>query len=134
LFLCLAMVKISGNFFEYCTAGMPSIIHYKANDRKISLLRNQNLSLGFKKNFNFISDVSKIDCGDILFLATDGLYELFNDNQEMLEINRVSECLIKNSNLSTTELMDKFKLLISNWKGKQKQSDDLSIIIVKKIK
>jgi CHASE2 domain-containing sensor protein len=134
LFLCLTMVKINSSNFEYCTAGMPSIIHYKANDKKISLLRNQNLSLGLKKNFNFISDVSKIDCGDILFLATDGLFELFNDRHEMLEVNRVSEFLINNSNLSTADLMNELKILISNWKGKQEQSDDLSVVIVKKIK
>jgi serine phosphatase RsbU (regulator of sigma subunit)/CHASE2 domain-containing sensor protein len=134
LFLCLTMVKINANYFEYCTAGMPYIIHYKANDKKISLLRNQNLSLGLKKNFNFISDVSKIDVGDILFLATDGLFELFNDRHEMLEVNRVSEFLINNSNLSTADLMNELKILISNWKGRQEQSDDLSVVIVKKIK
>ncbi|WP_337867027.1 SpoIIE family protein phosphatase [Ignavibacterium sp.] len=133
LFLCLTMIKIKKDYVEYITAGMPPILHYKFSEKKVYQYRNKNLSLGLKKDFSFVSDTIKVDSGDLLFLASDGLYELFNHKKEMLEIERVSQFIYNNAKLNSNEIVNNLKLFISNWIGKQAQADDISSVIIKKI-
>lgn len=132
LFLCLTIVTIRKDKAEFAIAGLPPLLHYQSSSKIISSYRNQNIPLGVKGNFKFSGSSISLNSNDILLIFTDGLNELFNPNKEMLGIQKITNLLSENSDKSSKEILLKYIELISNWKKKSEQNDDISLVVIKK--
>ncbi|MEP0861419.1 MAG: CHASE2 domain-containing protein [Ignavibacterium sp.] len=134
LFLCMVIISVNRNYITFSVAGLPPLIHYKANLNKFDLYHHKNIPLGVKSNFEFIESTIKLEENDILFIYTDGLSELFNSKKEMLGIENIKQTLLKCSHKSTNEIVSDLKDLILKWKKDELQNDDITFLIIKKNK
>jgi len=131
LYLCLALFKIKNNILEFTSAGMPPIYWYQSKNNFVEKITLKGSPLGFLTNFPY--EIMKIELhkGDVLLISSDGLTELFNEENEMLSEESITSTLQKNGNDSAEIIISKFKSIIKLWCGKIEPKDDISIIVIR---
>lgn len=70
--------------------------------------------------------------GDIVILFTDGVVEVFNENDEQFGEERVIEILKANQNKSTTEIRDVIYEAVNKFAAKGFNFDDFTMIVLKR--
>ena len=153
MFMCLTLVRIRRTFdnvskqaafkVEMAGAGMPPILHFSANDGTIEERRPHGIALGVVHTAQYPTQVFTLDVGDVLFLSSDGLCELFNSEQEELGMARVQthfeECLAvranapiqAQTNISAEAVISSFDALAKSWRGAVPQADDIAQMVVR---
>lgn len=69
--------------------------------------------------------------GDVLVLYTDGLIESVNDRMEEFGVNRLTELIEETYRLPADAMIDRIKRSLTEFRGEEKQIDDITIVIVK---
>lgn len=112
---------------------MPPILIYRSKEKNVESIILKGMPLGHIVNFPY--SVSKIQLypGDIILISSDGLTELFNDRNEMIESETISSLLNNASNKSPQEIILDLNTLIKKWSGKIEPQDDITIIVIKVI-
>lgn len=116
---------------QYVNAGHnpPILLHKDVTD--ITLLEAQGIPLGVFTELDIsVSEVS-LDRGDVVVLYTDGITEAINDKREQFQIERLSDVIRKNRDLSAAHIMDKIQDELSIFVGGQPQFDDITLMVLK---
>ena len=71
--------------------------------------------------------------GDLLVMISDGLPELPNPNNEILDYKKVFNCLKNNVQKSANEIKDALVSLSDDWSNGTLNPDDITIVVIKKI-
>lgn len=126
--------KISkdGDSFKYVNAGHnPPILLRKDSDKPI-LLEEGGLILGAMPTLQpYEAAEIELKSGDIITFFTDGVTEAFNKNQtEEYEEWRLLECIRKNRNLSSQQIIDAIITDINVF-SHNTQHDDITMIVLK---
>lgn len=112
-----------------CAGHPPPFLFYKDGIKRLS---EGGTVLGAKPDANYIHGVAEMSKGDILFLYTDGLYEVKGQNGEYLGINGLEELVGSYRNLSASEIRDKIIKEVKDYAINKKLSDDVTFAVVKK--
>jgi sigma-B regulation protein RsbU (phosphoserine phosphatase) len=129
----MGLLQISNHAIKYSIAGLPPILHYNFDNDIITECRTENIPLGIKKDFSFSELNLEMKQGDALLAYTDGLNELFNERRELLGFDKIKKTFKANAFKNSSEIINEFKTLISEWKNNSDQNDDISIVIIKKL-
>jgi serine phosphatase RsbU (regulator of sigma subunit) len=62
---------------------------------------------------------------------SDGLMELFNENRELLGLDRIEDVFAKAGALPTSEALKAITNLSNTWRKDHPQEDDITIMILK---
>jgi phosphoserine phosphatase RsbU/P len=114
----------------YCNAGHDAPISIFQN--KISRLTEGGLLLG---SFDFaeFEQVSKlIEPGELLLIYSDGVTEAMNNTNEEFGEEKLLSILKSNVNLSAKELIDKIVSEVKTHSSKVEQSDDITLMAIKR--
>ena len=76
----------------------------------------------------------KSQVGDAFVFLSDGLPEVENQNGEMLGYKAVLECIKSNGHLSAEEIKQSLLDLGEAWLNGLQNQDDITIVVVKKLK
>ena len=117
---------------EYCNAGHDQPIHIR-NGVIDSELEATGLILGVLEEFPYEQDQVHLEVNDVLVLYTDGITEAMNPDEEEFGIERTREILLKHSDKSAIEIQDMLIDAIVSHAGSQKQSDDITLMVIKRI-
>ncbi len=131
LYMGLTLLKIRGLYIEISSAGMPPLFIYRKEENKIDEIVFKRMPLGATNKMNFIQQKIKINPGDILLLLSDGLPELFNNNKEMFEYDRVKRILFNGNKKSSPEIIEELKSESDKWKNGIDQADDMTFVVIK---
>ena len=71
--------------------------------------------------------------GDVLVLISDGLPECDNEKGEMLDYEAEKDCINKNGNKTSKEILNSLINLGENWIDCKMNEDDITIVVIKKI-
>lgn len=115
------------NEITYINAGHnPPVLYY---DNKVILLDEGTTGLGMFEELPFIHEKKiKIKKGSLLCLYTDGIVEQENDSEIPFGIERLSDFVIKNANMtSRSEFHEKLINYIIAFKQNQSFSDDITL-------
>ena len=69
--------------------------------------------------------------GDVLFLMSDGLMELFNEKRDLLGLERIERELKNKSCATSQEIIKHMRSLMMSWSGDHKNEDDVTMIAIK---
>ena len=72
--------------------------------------------------------------GDAFIFISDGLPEAINKNDEFLGYKAVLECIRNNGKLSSEEIKQSLFVLGSVWLDGIQNQDDITIVVIKKLK
>lgn len=139
MLMTLLLLKVSptnDGRISYISAGHPEMLHYSYQAKKVVNVEGGGVALGM------LPDISKtvqektvsLEPGDCLVLYSDGIPEALSENgKEMYGLNRLKRAVNDYAELETAEAMKKAILAeVKTFIGKGVQSDDVTILILKK--
>ncbi len=115
----------------FCNAGHdhPFLISEGKEPRR---LKTGGIVVGIMDQFPFDEECIQLEPGDVLVIYSDGIPEAMNVNKELFGEERLTEMLIKNRHLSAMDLLDAIIAGAKGFAGRQPQSDDMTIIVIKR--
>lgn len=129
--------RVSGNNVEFVNAGHPNVIHYKAKEHRLELIKRGESKesgiigiSGFPVNFECVT--VPLEKNDMLLLYTDGLTETMNRNREEFGLERLKRTFLKGVELKIEEQIQNIVDEAKTFANRAKVSDDITLLILKK--
>ncbi len=126
----VAFFDLHSNKLTYCNAGHTYPIIYKRKEKQIIPLKTNGMFLGVFKNASFENESMYLFPDDWLFLFTDGLYSLFNKENELKGRQKFEASILRNSYRSPNDVVAKLKKRSQKLRGKNMQIDDITAVVV----
>lgn len=130
MFLAIQFLTVSRelDYVSVCNCGMPDILFLDADDHSI---KHRTPSLGIPLgisgdvDFNECVEVVKINQGDSILLASDGVTEAFNNNREHFTRERLENAISEQHADEST--IDSISRALDEFCGDATQADDISL-------
>jgi serine phosphatase RsbU (regulator of sigma subunit)/ligand-binding sensor domain-containing protein len=131
--MSLSIAQVKNNTITISSAAMPPTYIYNAAENNLEEILISNLPLGGMDKEQFTSVTRQFNTGDICIMLSDGLPELPNSKNEMLDYPKVFNCILDNSQKSAEELKESLVKLADDWAGGVMNPDDITIVVIKKV-
>lgn len=131
LYLCISLFKYTNSNLEFTSAGMPPIFIYRSKDKEVQKITLKGAPLGFVNHFPYMIEKTILNSGDVVLISSDGLTELFNEKNEIIDEQKIFNLLKSVGAECADKIITSLKGLIINWCGKNEPKDDISIIVLK---
>ena len=137
----LGIIRMSLNIVHFkngtatmANAAMPPIYHYSAEKKKMNEIEIVNLPLGGLANEDY--ELAKIDFdeGDLLVQLSDGLPEAPNPDGELIDYQRLFDCIEQNAMKSPKDVVESLVAMAEEWLDGNINPDDITIVATKKNK
>jgi phosphoserine phosphatase RsbU/P len=117
----------------YCNAGHgPALLYHRATET-FQVLHSTSLPLGFLTEFGACNGTPlEMGPGDLLILATDGLIELQNKNQEMFGRKRLEALIREHCALAVQDLVMAIQDAVGEFLGDCSPLDDVTLIVLER--
>jgi sigma-B regulation protein RsbU (phosphoserine phosphatase) len=129
--LFYAELDASQNLLTYCNAGHDSPL--VVNEDKVTPLEKGGLLLGCFELAEYEQESKEIALNEIIMIYSDGVTEAMNENEEEFGEDRLKLIITSNLNLSSKQLAEKIIGEVKNHSVKVPQSDDISLMIIKRV-
>ena len=120
---------------DYTNAGHnpPYILHH---DNKVEMLKidKKNIVIGIKGDFQYESGNMALEPGDALILYTDGVTEAFNEEKQQFGEDNLEKTLNSVPGADSQEIIEAVMEDVKNFAGNEPQSDDITVLTLKRIK
>mgnify|MGYP001233255112 CR=1 FL=1 len=130
--MSLSVAKFNKNSVELSSAAMPPTYHFSSKTKKMEEILVPNLPLGGIETEKFDGIKKEFDPGDVMVMISDGLPELPNPTDEMLDYEKVYSCIKDNAEKSAVEIKDALVYLSDDWAKGVMNPDDITIVVIKK--
>jgi serine phosphatase RsbU (regulator of sigma subunit) len=131
LTMCLSVVRINKNKVQYSSAGMPPLLIYREMSNSVEQVILKAMPLGAFFDFPYQKTEFELLKGDVLLMISDGLTDLFNNDKDILGIEKISEFLKNSAGKSAKEIIDDIRTNSKVWSGNSPLQDDLTIVALK---
>jgi serine phosphatase RsbU (regulator of sigma subunit)/ligand-binding sensor domain-containing protein len=131
LYMALSFVKIENNELSASCAGMPPIYIYRNESKKVEPIVLKGMPLGAFDNFEYQDTKVKLYKGDSILLFSDGLAELFNDNKEMYDYERVKATFERTGHNNAQHIIDDLVDEVDIWRNGNSPNDDVTFVVLK---
>ncbi|MBN1466590.1 SpoIIE family protein phosphatase, partial [candidate division KSB1 bacterium] len=133
VFMALTIARLHEHQISISSAGMPPIYFYKKAQKKVTEITIKGMPLGAVKDYPYEERTLSFDSGDTLLITSDGLAELFNEQKEMLDYERLSAIFADHAERSPREIIDALVAAAAAWRGKEPQADDMTFAVIKAV-
>lgn len=69
--------------------------------------------------------------GDVLMLMSDGLMELFNQDRDILGVEKIEQVLLNSVDYSSADIIQQINHLAETWSGGKDPEDDITLMVLK---
>ena len=132
--MSLNIAYIDDKIIRFSSAAMPPCYLYKAATKKIEEIQLSGLPLGGLYGATFDQVERRFEVGDVFILVSDGLPEAPNLQGEQIGYQAVEDCILANQYLSADGIKNALIELGQNWLAGKQTPDDITFVIVKKVK
>jgi phosphoserine phosphatase RsbU/P len=117
---------------RYCNAGQdpPFLVSSKGSMRRLT---TGGIVLSILSAYPFEEEVVDLEPGDTLLIYSDGIPEAMNADREFFGEERLTAFLNANAAVHAGELMDALVAEVKKYAGTQAQSDDMTLVVVKRL-
>lgn len=131
--MTICAINESSDQMAYACAGSRFLIH---SEDTFTMFKGDNKHIGDSApdDFQFYSShYTNFTHNDLVYLFSDGLQDQFGgDNDKKFTFRRVLEMLETNANLPLPDQRKNIEKTIGDWIGKSDQTDDITLISIKK--
>ena len=113
------------------SAGIPFPLIYRAVSRNVEVVNLRGMPLGCFARFPYEEKEVLLDNGDTIVLMTDGLPELFNDQQQGFGYSRIREIVSAAGDKSPREIIEQLVKAGEAWAHGRPQDDDITLMVLK---
>ncbi|WP_231856526.1 SpoIIE family protein phosphatase [Pseudodesulfovibrio piezophilus] len=126
----LRLIEGSPNI-RWVRAGHEPAIRYTPSSDHFSTLAGDGLALGVLEGFVFQDYQATLSTGEVLVLATDGVWEARDAKGEMFGKQRMLAIIRQNAHKSSEEIRLALMTAVGTHHGKR-QEDDIAVVVIKK--
>jgi phosphoserine phosphatase RsbU/P len=125
-------LDIESKHIDWVRAGHDPAILYNLDSDSFDELGGPGIALGVDGNWNFNAHEKEgFPGGRIIFLGTDGVWEVRNRNGEMLGKEPIRETIRKNSSSSAERILEAIFTTLDDFIGRARIEDDITSVVVK---
>jgi len=118
----------------YCNAGHNPPYILKQNGTVEALPMAKNPMVGAIADMTFQEETLQLEKGEILVMFTDGVTEAMNTQNEEFGEDRLMDTLEEVTMHSSQEIIDAVKADVKTFTGEAEQSDDITLLVLKRNK
>lgn len=136
-FMTLFYLKVTLGFksINWVRAGHEPAIYYNAKEGKCEDLVGSGLALGIVEGAQYeVHEKAGPQHGDIVAIATDGMWEATNLTGEMFGRHRLQQVIESNKDCSAGEILDACFTALDQFTVGTKEEDDRTLVIMKIVK
>lgn len=127
-----AIYNIKTGLLTYCNGGHNPPCLLRANGTTEQLPMSDNLIVGAIKGIEFKEHTLQLEHGDTLVMFTDGVTESMNSAHKMFGDERLDQILREQADKSCQQIIDSVKAGLSDFVGDEEQSDDITMLVLKR--
>lgn len=131
LFYCVLDVR--SHVLTYCNAGHEHPLLLPASG-EVKRLSTGGLAVGVLAEFDYQDDIHHFSTGDLLAIYSDGFTDTVNNLDEPYGEDRLIDSLQRNRDLTADQLIDAAVVSLREFAGKEPPFDDLTLMIIKKLR
>lgn len=130
--LFYGVIDIRNHTITYSNAGhdWPFLI---SKDNSIQRLKTGGLMLGLIEQASYQDEAIPIQVGDVLVIQSDGVSEAMNGSQEQFGEERLQSLILEHKHKSAEEIIDTIVKEVRKHAGAHPQSDDITMMVIKRI-
>jgi len=117
----------------YTNAGHNPPYLMKADGNIQELPLSKDIIAGVFSDFQFTEDTIRLEHGDTLLLFTDGVTEAIDSETKEYGLEKLEKILHQNVKLSCKEIIDSVKADVTAFAGEAEQSDDITLLALKRM-
>ena len=130
--MSLSVAQFNENKFKISSAAMPPTYYFSERNNNIEEILVPNLPLGGIESEKFDGVEKDFHPGDVMVMISDGLPELPNKGNDLLDYPLVFSCIKDNAKKSADEIKDALVELSDEWAEGLMNPDDITIVVIKK--
>jgi len=119
------------NRLTYVDCGHVHPLHYHYRSKQVSLLKGENMPLGFPEKDPFRQFTTTFAAEDIFLFYSDGLTETSNQEGELFGEERLIACVENHARANPEALIEAIKTEIFAFSGASEFADDFTCVAVK---
>ncbi|MDZ7757652.1 PP2C family protein-serine/threonine phosphatase [Rhodohalobacter sp.] len=131
MYMGFILAKCQGNRVQITIAGMPPVLYYSRKSNSVEQIVLKGLPLGGNVNFPYQTKELQLDRGDVLLLMSDGLMELFNQDRDILGMEKIEQVLLNSVDFSSADIIQQVNHLAETWTGGKDPEDDITLMVLK---
>ena len=125
-------LDIDSKHIDWVRAGHDPAILYNLDSDSFDELGGPGIALGVDGNWNFKAHEKEgFSGGRIIFLGTDGVWEVRNRSGEMLGKEPIRDTIRKNSSSSAERILEAIFTTLDDFIGRARIEDDITSVVVK---
>ena len=131
LYMAMTLVTFNRNKLELAGAGMPPALIYRADENLVEEILLEGMPLGGFIGAEREEASFELQPGDTVLLMSDGLPEMLNPENEMLDYPKTTELFAEVASQSPQAIIDYLFNAGMSWADGEPQADDVTLVVMK---
>ena len=131
LYMAMTLATLNGNRLTLAAAGMPPALIYRADENLVEEILLEGMPLGGFIGAEREEAPFDLQSGDTVLLMSDGLPEMLNPENEMLDYPKTKELFEEVADQSPKAIIDHLFKASTSWADGEPQADDITLVVIK---
>ncbi|RKU08110.1 hypothetical protein C6503_23285 [Candidatus Poribacteria bacterium] len=131
LYMAMTLVTFNHNMLKLTGAGMPPPLIYRAEENLVEEILLEGMPLGGFIGAERQEASYQLQSGDTVLLMSDGLPEMLNPENEMLDYPKTKELFEEVADQSPEAIIDHLFKASTSWADGEPQADDVTLVVMK---
>ncbi len=131
LYMAMTLATFNGNKLTLASAGMPPTLIYRSDENMVEEVLLEGMPLGSVIGSERQETSFELQSGDTLLLMSDGLPEMLNPENEMLDYPKTKELFAEIADKSPKTIIKHIFRESTSWADGEPQADDVTLVVIK---
>ena len=131
LYMAMTLGTFNDNRLTLAAAGMPPVLIYRADENIVEEIFLEGMPLGGFINAERQEMSYQLQSGDTVLFMSDGLPEMLNRENEMLDYPRTKELFEEVADQPPKAIIDHLLKASISWADGEPQADDITLVVIK---
>ena len=117
---------------EWVRAGHEPALVYVPNPERFEWFNGKGVALGVCEDAVYTQSVNRsMECGQVILIGTDGIWETVNSSGEMFGRERLTQIIRENHRQPASVILDAVIAAVDDYRGTAPRQDDMTLVVVK---
>ncbi|MDE0317059.1 MAG: SpoIIE family protein phosphatase [Candidatus Poribacteria bacterium] len=131
LYMAMTLATFNDNTLTLASAGMPPTLIYRSDENMVEEILLEGMPLGGVIGSERQEATFELKSGDTLLLMSDGLPEMLNPENEMLDYPKTKELFAEIADKSPKTIIKHIFRESTSWADGEPQADDVTLVVIK---
>ena len=131
LYIAMTLATFNGDKLTLAAAGMPPVLIYRSDENLVEEVLLEGMPLGGFIGAEREEASYQLRSGDTVLFMSDGLPEMLNPENEMLDYPKTKELFEEVADQSPKAIIDHIFKASTSWANGEPQADDITLVVIK---